>query len=291
MENTTEKPLEERRQEYLKSVVIDPNQMGNKWEIHVAVTNTEGSKAFGGLQLSDYIHPLTGANVPLIDLNGHKLLGLMIDKPTKVYDPVNNPMDRRIVDWLIAHPRVHVQGLKMKNEVLSKKDSNPQITLINLDRQEMTEVDNENRIDAVIGKLSDENPKTGLSTQKLRYLLAFFNLPYFDLRHIQNKTTEKKFLRTKLKNFARIQNADGSLNADKVEAELERIENLKFWYELKEAIRYDIVRESYGSYKYNNVPLGTTLESVVIFLKQNLDVYNEMLGILYPKLKEDGFTK
>jgi hypothetical protein len=292
METTEEKKIEtqaDRREAYLKSVITNPKAMGGVWELKIEINNSQGTKAFGGRQLTDYVHPLTGINVPLIDLNQTKLLGFMIDRPTMRFHPDSNPMDRRIVDWLIAHPEVGIEGVTLQDSVLNKKDSNPSIKLKNVDRQEMSTIENEDRIDFVIGKLSDDNPKNGISLERLRYLLAYFNLPYFDIRYIKNKTTEKKFLRQKLKNFARIINSDGTINANLINDVLEEIDNLKYSYEFKEMLRYDIIRESFGSYKYNNVPLGSTEESVITWMKNNLEIYTEMVGNLYPRLKADGF--
>lgn len=288
MENTLINP-EEKRQNYLKSVVLDPKKMKGTWQVKIEIFNSQGSKAFGGRRLTTYIHPLTGVRVPLIDMDGQATLGYMIDRPTMTLHPDSNKMDRRTVDWLIAHPEVGVEGLEITSLIKSKKQSNPTITLKNLDRQELSHIEDQDSIDVVIGKLSDDNPKTGVSLEKLRYLLAYFNLPYFELKWISNKTTEKKVLRQKIKNFARIKSIDGDYNAIHIDAVLNEIDNLKYNYEFKEMIRYDILKESNGMYKYNNVPLGTSETSVINWFKNNLEVYTEMVNVLYPRLKSDGF--
>jgi hypothetical protein len=290
MEAVKEPTTEERRQEYLKSVIIDPKKMQGVWELKIEIHNTQGTKAFGGRLLSTYTHPLTGMRIPLVNLNFQEELGLMIDRPTMRYMPDENPMDRRIIDWLIAHPEVGIEGVELKDGVKSKKQSNPTISLKNVDRQEMSNIDNEDTIDVVIGKLSDDNPKTGISLERLRYLLAHFNLPYFDVRYIKNKTTEKKFLRQKIKSFARGINSDGSLNATKVDDVLNEIDDLKYSYEFKEMLRFAIVKESFGVYKFNNVPIGSNETSAILWMKSNLEIYTEMSGELYPRLKAEGFT-
>jgi len=293
VEKTEKKGLttEEKRQEYLKSVVLDPKNMQGVWELRIQINNTQGTKAFGGRLLSDYVHPLTGTRTPLINMDMQRENGLMIDKPTMRFFPDQNPMHRRIVDWLLAHPEVAIEGVNLKNNVSSKKQSNPSISLKNVDRQEMTQIEDEDTIDFIIGKLSDDNPKTGLSLERLRYLLAHFNLPYFDTRWIKNKTAEKKILRQKIKVFARslVRNSDGELNAEKVNAVINEIDDLKYSYEFKEMLRFGIIKESFGSYKYNNVPLGSNEGTVITWMKQNLDIYAEMVGDLYPRLKAEGF--
>jgi len=290
METTEKGTTEDRRAEYLKSIVLDPKRMEGVWELKIEITNTQGTKAFGGRLLSTYNHPLTGMRTALVNLNFQEELGLMIDRPTMRFHPDQNPMDRRIVDWLISHPEVGVEGVTLKDGVLNKKASNPSITVKNVDRQEMSNIDNEDTIDVVIGKLSDDNAKTGISLERLRYLLAHFNLPYFDIRYIKNKTTEKKYLRQKIKTFARGINGDGSLNATKVDKVLSELDDLKYTYELKEMLRFSIIKEAYGVYKFNNVPLGSNADSVILWMKNNLEIYTEMVGELYPRLKSEGFT-
>jgi len=281
---------EDNRQKYLKAVVLDPKRMNGVWELKIKISNTQGTKAFGGRRLNTYIHPLTGLRVPLIDLDNQETLGFMIDKPTVRLYPDTNPMDRRNVDWLISHPEVGVEGIDLTSLIKAKKISNPSITLKNVDRQELSVIDDQDTIDVVIGKLSDDNPKTGISLERLRYLLAYFNLPYFDARYISNKTTEKKILRQKIKVFARGKDAAGNLNATLIDEVLNEIDNLKYSYEFKEMLRFDIIRESNGIYKFNNVPIGSNENTVIQWLKNNLEIYNEMSGILYPKLKADGFS-
>lgn len=282
--------LEERRADYLKAVVVDPKKMEGVWELKIEISNSQGTKAFGGRRVASYIHPLTGTRVPLINMDGQEELGFMIDKPTVRLYPDANPMHRRIVDWLIAHPEIGVEGISLTDKVNIKKMSNPSITLKNVDRQEMSMIDEQDTIDVVIGKLSDDNPNTGISLERLRYLLAYFNLPYFDIRYIKNKTTERKFLRQKIKNFARGKNQLGELNALNIEKVLKSIDNLKYSYEFKEMLRYDIVREANGMYKFNNVPIGTNEDSAINWLKNNLEIYTEMVSELYARLKADGFT-
>jgi len=287
---TLEKGTEEKRQDFLKAVVIDPKKMQGVWELKIQISNSQGTKAFGGRRLTTYIHPLTGTRIPLVDLDGQPTLGYMIDKPTMRLMPDTYPMDRRIVDWLICHPEVDVEGIELTDKIKSKKLSNPSISLKNVDRQELSLIDDQDTIDVVIGKLSDDNPKTGISLERLRYLLAHFNLPYFDARWIKNKTTEKKILRQKIKLFARAKSPSGELNALLIDELLTDIDNLKYGYEFKEMLRYDIIREANGIYKFNNVPIGSNENSVISWLKNNLEIYAEMVSALYPKLKADGFN-
>ena len=282
--------LEERRTENLNACIIDPKKMTGVWELKIEITNSQGTKAFGGRRLTTYVHPLTGMRVPLINLDEQEELGYMIDKPTMRLFPDTNQMDRRIVDWLISHPQVGVQGIDLTEKVASRKESNPVVTLKNVDRQEMSMIDNQDTIDVVIGKLSDDNPNKGVSLERLRYLLAYFNLPYFDIRWIKNKTAERKLLRQKIKNFARGTSPSGKLNAVLIDEVLSEIDKLKYNYEFKEMLRYDIIREANGIYKFNNVPIGSNEDSVINWMKNNLEIYTEMVAVLYPKLKQDGFT-
>ena len=287
-----EKSLEERRSDYVKAVVVDPKQMKGVWEVSIEITNSQGIKAFGGRFLTEYAHPLTGKTCKLFNVNGEPELGLHLAQKTTQFFPDTNANDRLIVDWMLVHPEVGVQGISLTEKALNKKISNPTITMKNIDRQEMTVLEDEDRIDTVIGRLSDVSSTKGLSLKKLRYLLAYFNLPYYDLRYVTSKATETQFLRKKIKTFARIPDKDskGLMNCDKIEAVLNEIDDLKYNYEFKEMLRFKIITESYGSYKFNNVPLGSTEEIVITFAKQNLDVYAELVGLLYPLLKDNGFS-
>lgn len=285
-----EKKVDDPRTAYLKAVVLDHKKMNGVWELKININNTQGTKAFGGRRVTTYIHPLSGLRTPLINVDGQEELGYMIDKPTMRLYPDTSLMDRRIVDWLIANPEIGVEGIELTDLISSKKVSNPSITLKNVDRQELSMIDDQDTIDLVIGKLSDDNPKTGVSLERLRYLLAYFNLPYFDMRWISNKTTEKKLLRQKIKNFARGTSPGGKLNAVLISDVLENIDNLKYNYEFKEMLRHDIIREANGMYKFNNVPIATNEQGVVNWMKNNLEIYTEMTAILYPMLKEAGFT-
>lgn len=285
---TETKTQTEKRNDYLKAIVVDPKRMSGRWELRIIISNSQGIKAFGGRLLTSYTHPLTGLDTPLVNLNSQRELGFMISRPSHVFSPDTNQMDRRIVDWLLSHPEVAVEGVELLNSITSKKDSNPKIFLKNLDRQEMSDIEDEDTIDLVIGRLSEDGVK-GISLERLRYLLSHFNLPYFDRRYISNKTVEKKFLRKKIKTFARGKSADGELNATKITAVLDNVDNLKYSYEFKEMLRVGVIKESYGSYKFNNVPLGSNEDSVITWLKNNLEIYSEMTGVLYPILKEEGF--
>lgn len=290
METLEEKKVEDGRTTYLKAVVLDHKKMNGVWELKININNTQGTKAFGGRRVTTYIHPLSGLRTPLINVDGQEELGYMIDKPTMRLYPDTNLMDRRIIDWLIANPEIGVEGIELTDLVASKKVSNPSITLKNVDRQELSMIDEQDTIDLVIGKLSDDNPKTGVTLERLRYLLAYFNLPYFDMRWITNKTTEKKLLRQKIKNFARLTSSSGKLNATLISDVLNSIDNLKYNYEFKEMLRFNIISEANGMYKFNNVPIATNEQGVVIWMKNNLEIYAEMTAILYPLLKQAGFS-
>lgn len=285
-----EKKVDDPRTKYLKAVVLDHKKMNGVWELKININNTQGTKAFGGRRVTTYVHPLSGLRTPLINVDGQEELGYMIDKPTMRLYPDTNQMHRRIVDWLIANPEIGVEGIELTDLIASKKVSNPSITLKNVDRQELAMIDDQDAIDIVIGRLSSDNPQTGISLERLRYLLAYFNLPYFDLRWIKNKTTEKKLLRQKIKNFARGTAPGGKLNATLISDVLDSIDNLKYNYEFKEMLRHDIIREANGMYKFNNVPLATNEQGVVNWMKNNLEIYSEMTGALYPLLKQQGFT-
>lgn len=285
--------METQEKEKRISVITDENEIGNIWEIVVKLTNPKGVAAFGGRYLTDYIHPLTQRKTPLFNVDGQRLIGFNIEKPTMRLYPKKNYNDRLVLDWLLAHPEVTVEGIGLKKDILSKKKKGGKIILKNLDKQELQSFDEEEVIDILLGRLSLEGGPQAVSLAKLRYILAYFNLSYRDGRYVKDPRTEKKMLRRRIKEYARIIDKDPSSpdyrksNARKISAILDKIDNYKIVYEIKEMIRFGILREEYGMFKYNNIPVGTQIDSVVKFFNNSAEIYTEATEALYKALKEE----
>lgn len=270
--------------------VIDPKLLTGKWELKIKTQGSNGSQGFGGRYLTAYIHPLTKKKTYLYNMDDQPLIGFNIERLTTVFD-ASQEEQRRIVDWLIAHPEVMVEGVNIDSRV---RKGNKTITLINLDQQSMKDIDDEEVVDMVIGRLSEENGPKAIGLKKLRWLLAYFNISYFDMRNITNPTAEKKILRKRLKTYARtIQKVGGHeerYGAYYVSEILDQIDSLETIYYIKEMIRNNILVLSNGSFKYNNVPLGTTVESVSLWFNDNGNIYQEALNKVLPIMKSQGLN-
>lgn len=275
------------------SVIIDENEIGNIWELKVKLTNPKGVSAFGGRYLTEYIHPLTQKKTYLHNVDGQALLGFNIEKPTMRLYPNKDFNHRLLLDWLLAHPEVTVDGISLKEEVVNKKKKGGKIILKNLDKQEIQSFDEEEIIDVLLGRLSLEGGPQQISLAKLRYILAYFNLSYRDGRYIKDPKIEKKMLRRRIKEYARIIDNDPSSpdykqsKARKITAILDKIDNYKIIYEIKEMIRLSIIREEYGMFKYNNIPVGTKIDSIVKFFNDSVEIYTEATESLYKALKQE----
>lgn len=281
------KPKQTKEQLFGK-IVKDSRGLGEFWQIKVAIHNQEGTKAFGGRMLTEYLHPLSNKTQPLFDTDGKVLVGLMIDKPTMILqNNDDNPQDVINIIWLLCHPEVKVQGVQLSEKVLAKKKDNALVTLTNLDFQETLGIEDENFIDQLIGRLSMDTGSNAVGIDRLRYLLAALNLPYRDARYIKNVQVEKLHLRKKLKDFCKQKDSYGKYNAYKVDSILKDIDLYKNTYEVKEMLRLNVVREQNGIFKYNNVPLGTTIETIIEFFKQNSEIYIEAMSVLATLLKEE----
>lgn len=209
-----------------------------------------------------------------------------MDTTMKLINPDENIWFVTLLDWLIGHPEVGVEGVKVGKEYLSVKNTNPRFKLVNLNEQEVEKIDDNDEIDRMIGRLVAVGPKA-LSLSKLRYILAGLNKPYFEYKHITKPSTEKKVLMNVIKTHVR----RGTDECRQVENVLNHIEDAQWSYELRELLRYEMVVKTNGSYKYNDVPLGVEPQSVINWFKQNMDTYSAVRETLYAKLKEDGFMK
>src|SRR5690606_38936735 len=116
-------------------------------------------------------------------------------------------------------------------------NSNPRFKLINLDYQDISELEEEDQIDKLVGLISLDSGKNALSLEKLRFILSSLNLNYRDAKYISNPKIEKQKLRQTLKKFVR-SSIDNTL---KVEAVLEELDKAEVLYNIKEMIRFQII--------------------------------------------------
>lgn len=270
-----------------KPLVIDKKLLTGRFQLTIKPKGP--SRSFGGRMLTAYKHPLTQKMTHLTDASGQQLQGYLIEKLSTILRPDDNLDDRFAIEWLMAHPEVTVENIQLDSRF--KKSANNPIKIINLDQQDLKELDDEDMVHRVIGRLSQDGGPEAIGLKKLRWLLAYFNLPYFDMKNISNPEVEKRFLRKKIKNFAQnINPVTKKFNAYDVADVLKQIDTIEINYHVKEMIRKHIVVQTNGYFRYDNIPLGTSLETVAGWFLTNANIYHEALGRLVPLLKREGFT-
>jgi hypothetical protein len=288
--------MEATTKEKRPKAVIEEAEIGNVWEIVVKLKGSRGIDGFGGRMLGAYKHPLTGQTTHLLNEDGNPLVGFNISLPKMNLHPLSNRFHRIVLDWLLAHPEVTVEGAEISKEYSKvKSKAKGDIVLRNLDKKELNTIDEEEYIDILLGRISKDAGADAISLEKIRWLLSNFNLSYRDARFFSDAKNEKKHLRKKLKDFCRIINKDpnhpelkvGESNARLVSKILDNIENYKINYEIKEMVRLGIIRIENGIYRYSNTPLGTQIDSVIQFFRNAPEVYAESADTLYKMLKEE----
>lgn len=278
----------QKEKSYEVPCVIDPKHVDSAWQLTYSCLNSQGSKGFGGRMLTSYVHPITKKTVHLYNADNQRLAGFMIDNISMTLRPGEDANHRLQVLFLLGHPDVKVEGVNYDSRI--RKNGGSQIKIVNLDLRDMKDLDEQDIIDQMIGKLSLETGPEAIGLKRLRWLLSYFNLPYFDMRYVTNPSAEKKLLRRKIKDFARALNpVTKKYNAIEMKSVIDQIDSFQMLYEVKEMVRHFVVQYSNGSMKYNNVPLGTDVPSVVEWFKQNPSIYHEALSKLLPLLNDEGF--
>lgn len=263
--------------------LIPEKELKGRWRLSYQTSNSNGNRAFGARLLTEYKHPITQKKRFLFNVDGDKLLGYSIDRLDTIFDPDKNENHKIIIDWLLAHPEIGVEGLDKDTIKKLKKNSNPQIKLVNIDTQEVREIEDSEAIDVVVGMISVSTGNGAIGLEKLQWLSATNGIKYRDQRYLNNNPSHVKVLRSALKIFVR----KSTENAEAVLSQLKKIDELKINYELQEMLRFKLIVHMNGYYKYNNAPLGTELNSVASFFLSNPEVYSEAIYNLKKLVKEE----
>jgi hypothetical protein len=253
--------------------------INGKWKLDYKVSNPMGPTAFGGKHLSAYPNPFTRQKTYLKGVNGEPLSGLMIDKITRKLFPDNNPEDLNLIHWLLCHPEVKIKGVKDLDQKIIDSKGSTKITLTCLDYVEMNEIDEEDFVDRINGRLSLDGGKESIGLEKIRYVLARLGQSYREVRF--EGAAEKKFLRSKLKSYVR-KSYD---NAKNVEKAINDLENSKDYFEFKEMVKHGILVLNNGLYKYNDTPLGGSFDAVKLSFTNSPEVKMELTRQLYLIIK------
>lgn len=279
MENS-EKIVANEKAKNLSFFDGDKNQ--GRWKLEHIIAEDQIHK-FSLTTLPAYQHPVTGQTyVP--SENGRPLSHLVVDKIINIFDPSKNPDQRRVIDWLILHPEVKVDGLDLSDQQKNNKIK-ARFKLVNLDMQDLTEMDENNIIDEMVGRLSFAGGPSAVSFEKLRYAAAGVGVAYTDKRHANSPDAEKKHLRNKLKKYVR----RGKKQALEFQAIITNAENASRMFAVKVLLdKKDVIYE-HGIYKYNGNLMGSSLESAVGYLELHSDIHAEMLDKAKQYLRNDNF--
>lgn len=258
------------------------------WRLTYKLTNRMGAAGFTARMIDPYTDPLTGNPRYIYNENGVKMAGYMIERQTTILEPRTSRQHAHIVDWLLGHPEVFVEQAhaNLDEKYVKAKFSNPRITLVNLDHQDLSDIKDEDYIDRLVGRILLEKGPDALSLEKLRFVLAKLNLVYREAKYIGDNKTEKTQLRKRLKDYIR----RGMKEAELVDGVLNDLKNAQFEYEIKEMLRLNIITNAGGFHKYEGNPLGVSTDSVIQYFTNNVDFYGELSSKLYKALKAENNT-
>lgn len=270
----------------LLETVRDRRKLLGVWRLTYKLTNRMGPGGFTARMLDSYTDPLTGRPRHLYNENGIQQPGYMITKQTTILEPRTSRHDAHIVDFLLGHPSVFVEKEHgdLDPAYLKVKQSNPRITLVNLDHQDLDAMEDEDFIDKLVGTISLDKGANALGIEKLRFILAKLNMTYREAKYINDSIVEKTRLRKRLKDYVR----KGKKQAEEVIAIIDNLERARYEYELKEAIRTKLITNNGGVYRYKEVSIGSTTDSAIEYLTNNQDLYGEIMAELYKILKAEA---
>lgn len=247
------------------------------WILTYTVRNNMGAQAFGGVHIGTYKSPFDGSKVYRRSVDNKPLMGFMMDKLSIKLDPDNNEDHKLLISFLICSPEVQLEGFKKGtiDPIILKSKTGTKITLTCKDYVEFEEIEEEDYIDKIIGRLSLDNGKYSIGIDRLREILAYLNMSYRDNRF--KGESEKKALRSKLKTWTR----KSYENAKKVQLAIDSTEEAKGRFQFKEMLKHNVIVDFGGSYKYNNIALGSSYESVSAFFDNHPEVKTEAIQELY----------
>jgi len=228
-----------------------------RWRL--TYTKKGNNTVFGGYGLSPYPNPRNGEMIPLINIASKRtMIQYMVDRVQKLLNP-NIPQDLVYIEWLIHHPEVQIEGYdQFGEEYKALKKSGTGIKLIALDYQEMNEVDNEEFIDELIGRISLNSGTNAIGLKKIKVILHSIGRSYRDVRYIRDASKEKKFLRRTLKTFVR----SSIENAELVYQAIENIDGLKNEYYIAEMLRLKVFTHSGGQFRYQGTPIAVSTAKI-----------------------------
>lgn len=277
--------MSETVEKKIPRTVKDRGIISGVWRLEYKLTNRHGAQGFSGRMLTSYVDPVTGAQRHLYDTYGNQLPGYFIQRQVTRLYPDKNPGDATIVDFLVGHPEVGVEQniANFPQGYRAIKKNNPRITIVNVDYEEVSDLEEKDYIDKLVGRLSMDTGSQAIGLDRLRFILNAFNKPYREAKYITNPKIEKQKLRDRLKEWVR----SDIENARNVNDIIDDLDYHKYSYEIKEMVRLGILNVSNGMYKYQTQPLSISVDGVVQYFQNNPDFYAEITKTLYAKLKQE----
>jgi len=263
-----------------QSVVKDLEELNNgSWRLEYKLTNPRGKEGFAGIMLENYVDPVAKSMRKFVDQNNRVAPGIWIGEIVKVYTPSIYPAHQRELDFIIGHPNVKVNHKEINTnaEYLKHKIDNPRFVLTNLDYEDISNIEEEDYIDVLKGRLSRETGKSAIGLDKLRYILAELNMSYRDAKYINDKQREKKKLRNILKKHA----SKGMKQAKDINKVINDLDNAKETFILKELLEHKIITQNKGAYLYNGNMLSTTFSGLREYMRNNIEFYEKLQQALF----------
>lgn len=269
-----------------QSVVKDLDALKDcRWKLTFKVSNPRKKEGFGGRMIPSYDDPVLKTVRHYVDNSGRKHHGIWIGEIVTIFDPINDPEAQRKIDFIIGSPDVGVikeqadaSGLYFKN-----KESNPKFEFVNLDYENVKELEEEDYIDRLCGRISKDQGQNALSLEKLRWILAALNKSYRYAKYTNNNAKEKLKLRSILKSFVR----QNFKNAREVAKILSDLDNAKFKYIIKEMLRFKILVIDSGVYSYRDNALSTSVSGLKEHMDNNPEFYDKLVIDLRERLKKE----
>lgn len=246
-------------------------EITGRWKLIYKYGNSIGPEAFGGKHLGTYASPFDGTKVYRRSVDDKRLNGYMMDRLAVDLFPDENRDHKLLISFLICHPEVTVEGVKKLDPKIAKATQGNKVFLRCVDYLEIEDIEDEDYIDKVVGRLVLDHGPNSIGIDKLRHVLAALNMPYSDNRF--SGEAEKKALRSKLKAWTR----KSLENAKKVQEAIDELDQSREVFLFKEMIRLRIIVDHGGLYKFNNIPLGSNYLKVQSFFNDNPEVKAEVL--------------
>lgn len=272
-----------QKTEEKKNLVSNKKYKDDRWKLSVLIDENSVEK-FSLDMLEPYPHPETRQTY-LPSANGKPLKHFIVDKLEIIFKPEEDPTVYKMIDWLLMHPRVRVEGINEEELKLNNKIK-PDFVFVNLDKRDFTEMDKNNVIDEMVGRLSFAAGPYSVGLKKIRYACAMMGIVYKDRRNSKNPETELKHLRNKMKDHIR----KSPENAAHFKQILSNAENAARMFALKVLLEEKEIVYEHGVFKYQGKILGANLDNSIGQLQNMPELDAELQDKAKNIMINNGYT-